>query len=154
MSKLRGCGTFDELWERRLSLQDDGGMVYEILGIEDLVAAKKTQRDKDWPMIRRLVDAHYEQFREQSQPAQVQFWLRESRTPVTLVELAHEFPVQLDQVLPERPLLKAARAGQEEILDSMLAAEVAEIRRIDRAYWEPLTAELHELRETKRNTNL
>jgi hypothetical protein len=30
-----------------------------------LVKAKKTQRDKDWPMIRRLVDAHYEEFREE-----------------------------------------------------------------------------------------
>ena len=36
-------------------------MTYELLGIEDLVKAKKTQRDKDWPMIRRLVDAHYDE---------------------------------------------------------------------------------------------
>jgi len=40
-----------------MTLQDLDGSIYEILGIEDLVKAKKTQRDKDWPMIRRLVDA-------------------------------------------------------------------------------------------------
>ena len=27
------------------------------MGLSDLVAAKKTQRDKDWPMVRRLVKA-------------------------------------------------------------------------------------------------
>ena len=43
-----------ELWERRTTLEDADGTVFELLGIEDLIRAKKTQRDKDWPMIRRL----------------------------------------------------------------------------------------------------
>jgi len=53
MTRLRGCDNFAELWQRRTTLQDADGSIYEILGIEDLVKAKKTQRDKDWPMIRR-----------------------------------------------------------------------------------------------------
>ncbi len=37
-----------------MTLEDADGTIYQLLGIEDLVKAKKTQRDKDWPMIRRL----------------------------------------------------------------------------------------------------
>jgi hypothetical protein len=29
------------------------------MGLPDLVQAKKTQRDKDWPMIRWLVEVNY-----------------------------------------------------------------------------------------------
>jgi hypothetical protein len=42
------------------------------MNIEDLVRAKKTQRDKDWPMIRALVEAHF------ARPRDVRFWLREA----------------------------------------------------------------------------
>jgi len=65
MTRMRGCGDFESLWTRRTTIEDAEGIVYELLGIEDLVRAKKTQRDKDWPMIRRLVDAHYDQFRDE-----------------------------------------------------------------------------------------
>ena len=34
------------------------------MALEDLVSAKKTQRDKDWPMLRRLVDASYDSARD------------------------------------------------------------------------------------------
>jgi hypothetical protein len=48
MSKLRGCDPFEQLWERRTTIQDENAIaVYEVLAIEDLVRAKKTQRDKD-----------------------------------------------------------------------------------------------------------
>jgi len=36
----------------------------ELMALEDLVSAKKTQRDKDWPMLRRLVDASYDSARD------------------------------------------------------------------------------------------
>jgi hypothetical protein len=54
MTRMRGCDEFEKLWQRRTSIEDPAaGMVYELLSIEDLIKAKKTQRDKDWPMIRR-----------------------------------------------------------------------------------------------------
>ncbi len=59
MSQLRGVGPFAELWERRTTIEDREGHLYDILGLSDLVAAKKTQRAKDWPMIARLLEAHY-----------------------------------------------------------------------------------------------
>ena len=63
MAKLRGCGDFQSLWDQRTTIQDESGLNYELLGIEDLVRSKKTQRERDWPMIRRLVDAHFAEFR-------------------------------------------------------------------------------------------
>ncbi|MFN7333148.1 MAG: hypothetical protein ACK5ST_00940, partial [bacterium] len=77
MSKLRGCAPFEQLWERRTTIQDENAnAVYEVLAIEDLVRAKKTQRDKDWPMIRRLVEAHYDENQDSHNEAMVQFWFR------------------------------------------------------------------------------
>ena len=58
MSNLRGVGNFEDVWARRTSIETDG-VVVEMLALEDLVRAKKTQRDKDWPMIRRLVEESY-----------------------------------------------------------------------------------------------
>ena len=87
MTKMRGCDSFASLWDRRTTLEDTDGTTFELLGIEDLIRAKKTQRDKDWPMIRRLVDAHYEEFREQPSEDRVRFWLRESRTPEVLIRV-------------------------------------------------------------------
>src|SRR2546426_5149410 len=49
MAKMRGVAPLSELWERRAQLADADGLIYELLALPDLVQAKKTQRDKDWP---------------------------------------------------------------------------------------------------------
>ncbi|MFN7946695.1 MAG: hypothetical protein U0Z53_15190 [Blastocatellia bacterium] len=67
MTRMRGVEAFSKLWQRRVTLRVDDGTVYELLSLPDLVKAKKTQRDKDWPMIRRLVEADY--FSQRDQPA-------------------------------------------------------------------------------------
>lgn len=59
MSTMRNVPPFDVCWARRSTYElDDLGEV-ELLGLEDLVNCKKTRRDKDWPMVRRLVERHY-----------------------------------------------------------------------------------------------
>lgn len=150
MAKLRGCGDFESLWEQRTTIQDFDGFVYELLGIEDLVMAKKTQRDKDWPMIRRLVDAHYDQNRDEPTDDRVRFWLRESRTPEMLIRVAAEYPDLLKEVMQVRPLLVeamgASRAALQEEIDKEQAAE----READRHYWRPLMKELEAMRLMKR----
>src|SRR5438445_5755299 len=80
MSKLRGVEQFPVLWERRTTLADTDGTTYELLSLPDLVQAKKTQRSKDWPMLQRLVEAHYLQHRGAPTPERQQFWLLEMRT--------------------------------------------------------------------------
>ena len=88
MTRMRGVDSFSKLWERRNSVELPDGTPCEVMSLPDLVQAKKTQRDKDWPMLRRLLEADY--FRQRSTPSarQVRFWLRELRTPELLVEAA------------------------------------------------------------------
>lgn len=135
MTKMRGCGDFESLWEQRTTIQDSDGVIYELLGIEDLVTAKKTQRDKDWPMIRRLVDAHYDQNRNVPTDDRVRFWLRESRTRDILIRVASEHPELLKEMIKFRPLLVetlgASRASLQQELDQEQVAE----RTADQQYW-------------------
>ncbi len=150
MTKMRGCDDFESLWERRMTLEDSDGAVYQLLGIEDLVKAKKTQRDKGWPMIRRLVDAHYDQFNEEPNEDRVKFWLRESRTPEVLIAVAARHPDLLDEVLKQRPLLAdTLQASKTAIRDGLLREELEE-KEADVAYWLPLKRELESLRFSKR----
>ena len=151
MARMRGCDSFTEMWERRLSLEDVDGIAYEILGIEDLVKAKKTQRDKDWPMIRRLVDSHYEEFKGSPSEEQIRFWLRESRTPEVLISLAAAYPAMFSEVLRHRPLLVEALTASRTAVQQALAKEESLERDADAAFWRPLRQELEKLRFEKRN---
>jgi hypothetical protein len=120
------------------------------MSLPDLVKAKKTQRDKDWPMIRRLVEAHYAQNRDNPRPEQVLFWLRESRTESVLLELARQYPDQLASAVGSRSLLALAREGNTAGLAAALETEEKQEREADRAYWLPLRAELEKHRHPRR----
>ena len=52
MTKMRGVDPFPKLWTRRTTVVVDGNSL-NLMSLPDLVQAKKTQRDKDWPMVRR-----------------------------------------------------------------------------------------------------
>lgn len=147
MSKMRGVAEFTELWERRTTLQADDGTIYELMSLPDLVRAKKPQRDKDWPMIRRLIEADCIACRGTPSPEQVQFWLREARTPELLVELARQFPLEAAALAGGlRPLLAAALQGGETSIEAGLSEEERIERAADRAYWIPLKQELERIR--------
>ena len=77
MSRMRGVDAFPKLWKRRTTFELPDGTRCDLLSLPDLVRAKKTQRDKDWPMIRRLLEAHFFQNSAKPSPAQIRFWLRE-----------------------------------------------------------------------------
>jgi hypothetical protein len=150
MSKLRGVDLFPTLWERRTTLSDNDGTTYELLALPDLVQAKKTQRSKDWPMLQRLVEAHYLQHRAAPTPERQQFWLLEMRTPELLCEVAQAAPAIARELEAKRPLLcltVATKAGE---LESGLADEERAERERDRIYWQPLKAELEQLRHAAR----
>lgn len=146
MSRMRGVDSFAKLWARRTTIDLPDGTRCDLLALPDLVQAKKTQRDKDWPMIRRLVEAHYFQNRAKPNPAQVGFWFQEMRTPGLLVELARVYPVRCRQSLRSRPLLTYAAQGRDDDLERALHAEESAERKRDRDYWVPLRAELERLR--------
>lgn len=147
MSRMRGVSEFADLWERRTTLQADDGSIYELMSLPDLVQAKKTQRDKDWPMIRRLIEADYAAGEASPTNEQAQFWLLESRTPEMLSELARRHEgLARDLSISARPLLIHAIADDETRLEDDLAAEEKAERLADKAYWEPLKKELEQLR--------
>lgn len=149
MSVMRGVAPFPQLWRRRTTLQLPDGTDCDLLSLPDLVQAKKTQRDKDWPMIRRLTEAHY--FRNQAKPnsSQARFWLRELRTPELLVETARRFPAAAEREIPKRPLLAhAIQAAGTDLEAALLSEELAERER-DREYWRPLREELEWLRHSR-----
>jgi hypothetical protein len=145
MAVMRGVDPFDLLWERRTHLIGDDGQHYELISLKDLIRSKKTQRDKDWPMIRRLVEADYVA-RETPSDTEVQFWLQESRTPSMLVSLAQTYPDQTESLVSLRPLLAAAQNSDERGIEAGLEEEEQRERGADRAYWEPLRRELEALR--------
>ncbi|HVM47190.1 MAG TPA: hypothetical protein VMU04_04140 [Candidatus Acidoferrum sp.] len=150
MAKLRGVDPFSALWERRTTLADSDGATYVLLSLPDLVQAKKTQRSKDWPMLQRLVEAHYLRHRVEATATQQQFWLRELRTPELLVEAARTWPEAARSQEVRRPLLALAQAGNTSELEEALVAEERAEREQDRIYWQPLKAELEQLRHQGR----
>lgn len=154
MTKMRGCDEFHQLWQRRTTLQDDDGSVYELPGIEDLVKAKKTQQDKDWTMIRRLVDAHYEEFSDETTDERVRFWLRESRSPDVLIAVAVEHPELLQEMIPQRRLLAETLGASRTALRRELEKEKATEQEADEVYWRPLVKELEAMRRNKRKKRL
>jgi hypothetical protein len=121
-------------------------MSCEVMSLPDLVQAKKTQRDKDWPMIRRLVEANYAEHAVSPTHQHVAFWLREARTVGLLLNVAEAFPELVPAVEALRPLLGFARRRQEARLAEALEQEEKREREIDRLYWAPLRQELEELR--------
>jgi hypothetical protein len=148
MSVLRGVDSFDHLWRRRTTIGDDAGNEYDLLSLADLVKAKKTQRDKDWPMIARLLEANYAENKRAPTSDHVRFWLREMRTPKYLIDIAHQFPADAAEIAHERPLLQHAIAAESAELQSALMKEQVTEQKRDEEYWSPLRAELEQLRRT------
>jgi len=151
MSKLRGVDPFAALWERRTTLRDNDGTTYDLLALPDLVQAKKTQRSKDWPMLQRLVEAHYLQHRAAPSPERLRFWLLEMRTPELLCEVAQASPLAAQELAVKRPLLRLVEPGKLRELEAALADEERAERERDRIFWQPLKAELEKLRHTAKN---
>lgn len=146
MTRLRDLPEFPVLWERRTVFADPGGVVFNLLSVPDLVAAKKTQRSKDWPVIELLVTIHFRVNGAAPSPDWVRFWLKEARTPEMLVELCHRFPDAARRLTGARPLLAHAMADDLVVLRPALDAEVRAEQDKDRAYWEPLKRELEAFR--------
>lgn len=151
MSVMRGCDDFDQLWARRtlIDLPDIPGV--GVLSLPDLVAAKKTQRDKDWPMIRRLIEADYERHKADPSDEKIRFWLQECQTPELLYRLARQYPDIIEQEQKKRPLLTFAVQENEDRLFRQLLEEQHHQRHLDKAYWAPLRKELESMRSERRD---
>lgn len=149
MSVMRGVDDFPALWKRRTTVRLDNGEIYDLMSLKDLVQANKTQRDKDWPMLRRLVESHYAAYERAPSSAHIDFWLRESRTAPMLLSLADRFPARCRRLAKIRPLLRLAIKGDLAGTEKGLAAEEHRERTADRRYWKPLLRELERMRHAR-----
>ena len=147
MSRMRGVAAFEDLWERRTTIEV-GGAAVDLLSLPDLVRAKKTQRDKDWPMIRRLVEQSYYSTVEPAGQA-IEFWLAELRSPELLTEVVRRYPEAAGR--STRAVVQTALGGDVAAVEAGLAAEEQAERAADRLYWRPLMKELEQLRLSRRS---
>ncbi len=143
MSHMRGVDAFPALWSRRHQTADG----FHIMALPDLVQAKKTQRDKDWPMIRRLIEAdtilHPAPTKEK-----LHFWLKECRTPEILLHLAQEH-LEHGQSHPRPAVTAALRGADAEAIFALLRQEEDTERKADAAWWAPLRKKLEALRRER-----
>ena len=149
MTKLRGVDGFEKLWERRFTIDNGTDTKINIMAVEDLVMAKKTQRDKDWPMIQRLMEVRYFQASENPGEEEVSFLLRELRTPELLIDLVRNHSDPAAKLADVRPLLNLARQAKLPALERSLIEEILEEKERDRQYWAPLRAKLEDLRRSR-----
>ena len=146
MSKLKGCDAFEKLWTRHNRVKISGMGAIDIISLEDLVESKKTQRDKDWFMLSRLVENDIFINKGSASPAKVGWWLAQCREPETLVRLCADHPGPAHKDVTRRPLLRAAIDNNLKKLSDMLKKEEAAERASDLSYWSPLKKELETLR--------
>jgi len=149
MSRMRGVDSFSRLWNRRVEIALPGAGRVAVMALADLVRAKKTQRDKDWPMIRRLIEADVARAPRRPDARRIAFWLRECRTFDLLADLARRYPALARRIAKSRPALRAAMRGDERRTACFLKQEEDREREHDRRYWAPLRAELEHWRSTR-----
>ena len=147
MTVMRGVDPFPMLWERRTVIAIEGGEV-NLLSLPDLVRAKKTQRAKDWPMVQRLIEAHWFQNRTSPTHERIRFWLCECRTPEILVEMAARFAGEASELTHLRPLLTSALRADLPTVELLMEEERQIEIAADKAYWAPLRQELERLRHS------
>lgn len=146
MARMRGADGFSRLWRRRVALALPGVGTIALMSLPDLVCIKKTQRDKDWPMVRRLVEADILAGGPNPKPDRIRFWLAECRTAEWLVRLARNHRKIAAKSAGRRGILRAAFRGDVERVAALLREEEDDERRKDRRYWAPLKAELERWR--------
>lgn len=149
LAKMRGCADFETLYSRCaiVNIPEIGKIT--LLSLPDLVQSKKTQREKDWFMIRRLIEADILQFQNKAEENKIRFWLEECRTPSHLVSLTSDYPDLYQEIIPKRPLLEYARKKDFNTLEERLKIEEISEKEKDREYWLPLKKELEKWRMEK-----
>lgn len=146
MSNLRGCEPFEKLWERKKEVSLENGEKINVIGLRDLVQSKKTKRDKDWLMLKNLVENDIVLNQERASEDQIKWWLLESRNSASLISLAAKHPKIIEECTAFRPLLVSSANGDKQALEALLQEEELAERKKDVNYWAPLIKELERLR--------
>ncbi len=150
MNTMRGCADFDKLWETRAIIELPEIGKIGILSLSDLVRAKKTQREKDWPMIRRLIEADIISNGQTDDQDRIRFWLMECRTAELLIELASKHKHLCREMAASRSLLKNIENMTVDEVQLELQKEEDIEKDRDRKYWMPLKKELESWRHERK----
>lgn len=142
MSKMRGVDSFDQLWERRTTIEVDDHKI-EMLALPDLIKAKRTQREKDWLMTNRLIESHHTRYELHPTQENIDFWVGESFDLELLELVCNKYG---KTVSSDRKVVAALLAGNKEDAIMALAEEKRSIMHADTDYWRPLKEELEQLR--------
>ncbi len=142
MAVFRGAPPFHQMWARRRRIRLPGIGTVSVMALRDLVTVKKTQRDEDWPMVRRLLEADLAAASHRANSARVAFWLRECRTPELLLDLVRRYPTAAAKEARRRAVVRAALRSDVTQVQRDLDAEQARERKLDRRYWAPLRREM------------
>jgi hypothetical protein len=146
MSVLRGADPFDRLWRRRRSIHLPGIGRLILISLCDLVLIKKTHRDRDWPMIVRLVEADIVRKRRRISRDDVKFWLQERRTVDRLQDHLRRFPRDAWKQSVRRPVSRFLIERKPRAAEKALRDEQRREMALDRMYRAPLRAELEQWR--------
>ena len=149
MAKLKGCDPFEKLWERRYTISLEDELSIDIIRLKDLVQCKKTKRDKDWFMLKRLVKNDILMHNYEAPVEHIQWWFQECRDAALLIDLAKKYPEIVRKNFRNRPLLEAVVDNDIKKLNSGLFDEEQLERDKDKEYWKPLIKELEVLRHKK-----
>ena len=152
MTRMRGVDSFSFLWKRRVEMRLPGLGRVAVLALPDLVKAKKTQRDKDWPMLRRLIEADILGKRAKPSSKDIRFWLQECRSPDLLIDLARRYPAEAHRAARKRKAAAEAIKGRKRKVTAALRKEEDRERDLDRRYWAPLQRELEQWRLDRRHS--
>jgi len=149
ISKLRGCDGFDKLWARKKTVLLKNGESIDIIGLRDLVQSKKTQRDKDWLMLKRLVENDYLLNRKSPSNVHIKWWFEELRDANLLVKLAKKYSKIAKECIAGRQLIASAVVSDMQKLNVQLHDEEGRERQKDIRYWTPLKKELEIMRRKR-----
>ena len=147
---MKGTDNFQELWKRRKEIQIPVIGKIPVIDLPDLIKSKKTQRDKDWLMIKRLIESDIYRSSDNPSREKIKFWLNECKTPELLISFSSKYKDITLQLIKNRPLLKYAIEANIEKVKELLIKEEKKERELDKQYWDPLKAELETWR-LKRN---
>jgi hypothetical protein len=154
MAKMRGCPGFERLWARRTIVHLPGVGEIGVLSLADLVQAKKTQREKDWPMIARLIETDLTREYPCADRKKLAFWLKECRTPFWLMKLAREHKELCAKLASRRRVLRAALKHDTRVVRALLLKEESGEKKRDWIYWKPLRKDLEHLRHERISSNI
>lgn len=146
ISKLRGCDEFKKLWLRKKILLLKDSVRINVISLRDIVQSKKTQRDKDWLMLKRLVENDIVLHKNNPKDERIIWWLEQCRNSQTLIELTEKYPKIAKKCINNRPLLSYTMVKDIKAINAKLYQEELLERQKDIEYWLPLKKELELLR--------